>query len=120
QDVDFASGNPVENAGVRPLAAGSIDIHSRHSRRGKSLAEQPLHLLGAKSALSEIPTAAADAVGAWILLVQTVVADESLRVPVMGERDAAVGTGRDCAALDALDERRISAAVEEEYALLAT
>jgi len=46
-----------------------------------------------------------------------VVAEQSLRSPVGGERDAAVGTNDDGGAFAALDEGGVSTAIEKEDAL---
>src|SRR6202040_1283731 len=50
--------------------------------------------------------------------VQTVMTDKPLRIPVMCERDAAVRASGDGAAVDTLNKRGISAAIEEQNALL--
>src|ERR1700737_2112927 len=105
QDVDFARRHPIENSGVRPLPARRIEIHTGNPGAGKSLAQQSLHLLSAKPALLEVSAAAARTIRPRILLVQAVMADQTLGIAVMSERNAAVRTGCDGSAVDALDER---------------
>src|SRR5687768_1620011 len=118
QNVDLAAGDAIENPGVRPFPARGVEVHSRDSRRGKSLAQKPLDLLRSKSTLLEIASAAPWAIRSWIFLVQAVMADQSLRIPVMGERDAAMRARCDRSTVDALDERRVATAVQEKNALL--
>src|SRR4051812_616698 len=118
QDVHLAGGDAIKYASVRPFAAGGVDIHAGNSRRWKSLHQQTLHLLGAQSALLEIPSTAARAIRSRIFLVKTVVADQPLGIAVMRESYAAMRTGRDRSAIDALDERGVAATIEEKDALL--
>src|SRR2546423_1879151 len=120
KNVHLSSGDAVEYTRVRPFSARGIEVHSRYSRRGKSLGQKPLYLLRSQTALLQIPAAAARTIGPRIFLVQAVVADETLGVPVVRERDAAVGTRRHRTAVDALHERRVTAPVEEQDALLPT
>src|SRR5205814_4328162 len=102
QNVDFTCCYTIENAGMRPLAARRVNIHSRHPRSRKSLAQKTLDLLRAKSTLLEVSSPAARAVGPRLFLVQTVVTDQALRIAMQRERDAAVRTGRHRPAIHAL------------------
>ena len=50
QDVHVPAVDGREDALVRTLAAGGIEVHARHARRGITLGHQPLELLGAHAA----------------------------------------------------------------------
>ena len=105
--------------GVRPLAARRVDVHARDARRREAVGEQTLHLLRPESALPQHEPLAARTRGSHRLGVQTVVADQPLRRSMIRETDRAVRTGRDVAAVGALNERRVAAPIEQENALLA-
>src|SRR6185437_3044600 len=107
QHVDLAAADPVENLGVRPLAARRVDVHARDARARKAVGEESLHLLGAESALPQQYALAARADGSRRFRMPAIVADEPLRRAMIRQRDRAIGTRRDVAALSTLDERRI-------------
>src|SRR5258706_5472760 len=118
QYVDIAGTDAVEDSRVRPLAARGIEVQPGYARRRKPLGQKPLDLLSAEAALPEIPAPAARTIWPRIFLMETIVADQALWISMVGQRDAAVRTRRHRAAVDALDERRVAAAVEQEDALL--
>src|SRR4051812_22207745 len=119
QNVDFPGSDAIKNSGVRPFATRGVYVHPGNPRRRKPLYQQTFDLLGAKSALLEISSSTARAIGSRILLVEAIVADEPLRIPVVGKRDAAVRARRHRSAVDTLNKRGIPAAIEEQDALLA-
>jgi hypothetical protein len=112
QNVDLSGADAVEYSRMRPLPTRGIEVHPGNSRRWKSLRQKALDLLGAEAALPEIPAPATWTIGPRIFLMETIVADQSLWISMVGERDAAVRTSRNRAAVDALDERGVAAAVE--------
>src|SRR5262249_6422924 len=107
----------IEYFGVRPFAARRVNVHSRDSRRRKSISEQALDLLRAKSALAQHRAGATRTSARQLLGVPAVVTDETLGRSVIREADRAVRTGCDEAARLALHERRVPASIEQQNAL---
>src|SRR6202008_758285 len=101
-----------------PLPACRVDIHPSYTRPRESLAKQTLDLLRAEAALLEIPPAATGAIAPRISLWQPVVADQPLRIPVVRQGNAAMRARCHRAAVNALDERRVAASIEQQDALL--
>src|SRR5439155_10234288 len=119
QDVYLAAPDALEDAVMRPFAAGRIEVHAREPRGGEPELEEVLELLGADAAhpLGFVPARAAR--GRDRLLVAAVMAAQRRRRAVDRERDRAAWALAHVAAARALEEGGEAAPVEQQDHLLA-
>src|SRR5690606_18668768 len=104
---------------VRPLAGGGVHVHPGDAGVGEGVDDGALDLLGADAAEGEVAGGAVVAGDGRRLFVEAVMADHAPAAAVIRERDVALPAMPDAAAVAALDEGRIAAAVEEQDRLLA-
>src|SRR5688572_1929450 len=119
EDVDFATGDAIENVGVSPACGRGIDVHTRHTRRRQMVEQEALHLLSAESTFAYRRTAALHARQTNRLGVAAVVTRQALGRAMDRERNRAVRTGGHVAAGAALDKGGESAPVQQQDGLLA-
>jgi hypothetical protein len=104
---------------MRPLAGGGVDVHPRDPRRGEGFPTvRSTCSVPTPRKLRSFSAASGAALGLR-LVVEAVVAGQPAAAPVVRERHVARGAVPHLAALAALHEGRIAAAVQEQDALLA-
>jgi hypothetical protein len=118
QDLHLAALHPLQDPVVRPLPGGRVDVHPGDARGREGLADGPLDLLGADAPEADVLRAAAGAAVGRVLLVEAVVAGQPRAAAVVGQGDVAVRAVPDLAALAALHEGRVAAAVQQQDGLL--
>ena len=108
----------VDNLLISVLIACGVEVHAHDSRLGEEFLHLLLQPLGAESLHAHLPSADGTLRGDRDV-VAAVVASHLLQAHVERERHIAVDAARRLSAGCTLQQRRIAAAVLEEYHLLA-
>lgn len=85
ENVYLAAPNPLQEAAMRALAPGRVDIHPEYARGRKELGHALLDLLGADAGEDEFRFPARVALAGDLILVSAVMAHEAIARTVKGE-----------------------------------